>query len=139
MFESPPRTLDFQMRRPYTPEAMFAELFGRYQKSDQKEQVMSTTAEAKKPKPASSLKTGSLRNRLFRALQRFPDLGGLTLSEIRQKTGLSAGNGRPWTILQEEIKAKRVRVGVNTKDIPGRFVYSLTQKGLKDLADGKVE
>lgn len=104
------------------------------------ETVEIPAAETTAPKKANPLHTGSTRMRLFKALKKFPD--GLTPNKIKEKTGMLPNSGHLSVLLIEELAKKRIRKEKHTygeREEKSITVYTLTKKGIKDLADGKID
>ena len=88
--------------------------------------------------PANPLHQGSTRMRLFKALKKFSD--GLTPSTIKTKTGMLPRSGNLYDLLLEEVEARRISKSVaSDENEKNHTIYLLTAKGLKDLAEGKID
>jgi hypothetical protein len=109
---------------------------------------MSDTEPVKAPQPdqkpkkgkkiSRSLRSGSTRMRLFKALKAFPT--GLSRESIKEVTGISRDSGHLTKILKRELEAGRIRseeTGLEGRR--NRILYFLTSKGAQDLKAGDVD
>lgn len=76
------------------------------------------------------------RVNLFKLLKKAPN--GLTAGQLFQKLGMKPGNGRLAIILRGEQAVKRVKAQMDLVKDKEVYVYRLTPKGLKALAEGTV-